>query len=315
VRLPEEIENFIQEQIKYQKLDELKAARELTSNQYKHGKSSYSSFQSNLGLLSYLITRMPATYGASMKVFELISRLLPDYSPKTLWDLGAGPGTASWAALNTFSSLEKIKLIEREKEIVDLGKKICSLDSRWGQSEWLQSSLEQVRMTEPVDLAVFSYVLAESFHLETLSYLFHAEVTIVIEPGTPKGFERIRTLRTYLLKNNFNILAPCSHAQNCPMADPDWCHFYARIERSRLHRLLKNGSMGYEDEKFCYLVFSKNLKSSFSAIMIAPPEKRHGYLEAKVCSSNGCLETCKILKKDKKRYEEARKLDWGDFLA
>ena len=33
-----------------------------------------------------------------------------------------------------------------------------------------------------------------------------------------------------------NILAPCPHARPCPLAAPDWCHFSARVARSRLHR-------------------------------------------------------------------------------
>ena len=34
------------------------------------------------------------------------------------------------------------------------------------------------------------------------------------------------------------ILAPCPHAQACPLVEPDWCHFVQRLPRSRDHRLL-----------------------------------------------------------------------------
>jgi ribosomal protein RSM22 (predicted rRNA methylase) len=76
---------------------------------------------------------------------------------------------------------------------------------------------------------------------------------VVIEPGTPRGAGAIRTIREELLAAGAHMLAPCPAAMPCPLAAPDWCHFAARVERSSLHRRIKEGALGYEDEKYSYV--------------------------------------------------------------
>ena len=36
----------------------------------------------------------------------------PDFAPKSLLDIGAGPGTATWAAAETFPSLQGFALLD-----------------------------------------------------------------------------------------------------------------------------------------------------------------------------------------------------------
>ena len=48
--------------------------------------------------LAYLVTRLPATYAASRAAFARLGEAMPGFSPLRLLDIGAGPGTAAWAA-------------------------------------------------------------------------------------------------------------------------------------------------------------------------------------------------------------------------
>src|SRR5690606_27604170 len=74
------------------------------------------------------------------------------------------------------------------------------------------------------------------------------------EPGTPAGYQRILAARDRLRQRGAALAAPCPHDAACPMAGRDWCHFAVRLDRSRLHRHLKGAALGWEDEKFSYVV-------------------------------------------------------------
>lgn len=95
------------------------------------------------------------------------------------------------------------------------------------------------------------------------------------------------------------------------MADGDWCHFYARFDRSALHRRLKDGTMGYEDEKFSYVALAKSPVKTASARVLRHPLRQAGFTQLQLCDSGG-LQTLKITKRDKKIWKLARKTDWGD---
>ena len=63
----------------------------------------------------------------------------------------------------------------------------------------------------------------------------------------------------------FCVVAPCM-CEKCGLIN-DYCQFYARVERSSLHKLAKAGALSYEDEKYFYLSgccgrisYSRNLK-------------------------------------------------------
>src|SRR5688500_6825713 len=54
---------------------------------------------------AYLATRLPATYAAISSCLEAVAERRPDFAPAGLLDAGAGPGTALWAATETWPEL------------------------------------------------------------------------------------------------------------------------------------------------------------------------------------------------------------------
>ena len=55
-------------------------------------------------------------------------------------------------------------------------------------------------------------------------------VLLVVEPGRPKGFRYVHSVREWVLakeRTEASIVAPCPHHGKCPMAkNPDlWCNF------------------------------------------------------------------------------------------
>src|SRR6516162_8072340 len=58
--------------------------------------------------LAYLAVRLPATYAAVRASFAAIKQARPDFAPKFALDIGAGPGTALWAAADCWPGLADV---------------------------------------------------------------------------------------------------------------------------------------------------------------------------------------------------------------
>jgi ribosomal protein RSM22 (predicted rRNA methylase) len=137
---------------------------------------------------------------------------------------------------------------------------------------------------------------------------------LIVEPGTPAGWQRILDARDLLLKQGAHLIAPCPHAQSCPLLAPDWCHFSRRVSRSRAHLQAKGAEVPWEDEKFSYLAVSRNSAALPAARIIASPRAGSGKIELKLCQSDGQARAVLVTKREGDRYKKARRLGWGDPL-
>ncbi|MDP1880299.1 MAG: small ribosomal subunit Rsm22 family protein [Parachlamydiaceae bacterium] len=318
MKLPEELLTAIQSIISMKDCKNLLKAREELSINYRKSKSKQPFITSDIQRNAYVAARMPATFAAITTVFKSICQQIPDLSIKSLLDLGGGPGTAMWACTDLFPEIESITIIEKDTALASLGQKLANYSSRPAikKAKWVEGDLEKTVSISPHDLVVFSYSIGEldpAIWSELLDQCWQNtnKLLVIIEPGTPAGFERIRLLRDILIKKGGYLLAPCPHSSTCPMKDSDWCHFRARVERSQIHRLLKGGDLGYEDEKFSYLVFSKQLFPISSSRVLTDPSHHSGHSKLKLCTPDGIQEPI-VSKKMGEKYKEARKLNWGD---
>src|SRR5258706_15474595 len=83
----------------------------LISQTYRDGGGS-AAIRSETDALAYALARMPATYAAVTASLNALREINPGFAPQNLLDVGAGPGTASWAAAETFSSLQGFALLD-----------------------------------------------------------------------------------------------------------------------------------------------------------------------------------------------------------
>ena len=268
--------------------------------------------------LAYAAVRMPATFAAAYAVFTCMQQLMPERRLTSLLDLGAGPGTAVWAALNVFDAVHHITLVEQDAEWIRLGKSLARTGKNTvlSQADWIHENLRSVTSFLAHDLVVSSYALGEigsKISRETLQAAWAATRTaiVIIEPGTMRGFDRIRELRNELIALGGHVIAPCPHQFECPIPTDDWCHFSQRLERSALHRRLKIGTLGYEDEKFSYIVASKYPLTPVSARVIRHPLRYSGHTRIPLCTQDG-LQTITVTRRDKATWQRARKIEWGD---
>lgn len=139
---------------------------------------------------------------------------------------------------------------------------------------------------------------------------------VLVEPGTPAGYQRLLAVRDQLIAAGGVILAPCPHQQPCPLAAPDWCHFSQRLARSRDHRLAKGAETPFEDEKFSYLVVARPGVAAGvpTPRVLAPPRAGKPGIELKLCTPAGALENRFAARRDKAAYAVARR-DRGVAVA
>src|SRR5271154_5489653 len=83
----------------------------LISQTYRDGGNSRA-IRSETDALAYALARMPATYAAVTASLNALCEITPHFAPASLLDVGAGPGTATWAAAEAFPSLTEFTLLD-----------------------------------------------------------------------------------------------------------------------------------------------------------------------------------------------------------
>lgn len=95
-------------------------------------------------------------------------------------------------------------------------------------------------------------------------------------------------------------------------AGNDWCHFSQRLERSTEHRLVKSGSLGYEDEKFSYIIATRLDLPTAQARIVRHPRKHSGHVQLELCRVPGVIAKETVTKSNKEAYKRARQAQWGE---
>lgn len=304
--LPHFLEEGLQALLAPSNKKSLAVGSEALSDQYRAQKGT-----KGVDPFAYLAVRLPATFAAVTKVLEEIKKSVPNFNPRTLLDLGSGPGTALFAATELFS-FDTITAFEKETTLLNVAKQL----GRHLSVDWRKVDLETVEELPKADLVILSYAFGELSEKGREKLLLKAakaaEMLVIIEPGTPAGFERIRKIRTDLIVQGKQMVAPCPHMLACPIVAPDWCHFSVRLSRSSLHRQLKGGTLGYEDEKFSYVAVCNAPVSLPEARILRHPQKRTGHIHFTLCTRSEGLQSVTISKKTPSLYKEAKDLEWGD---
>jgi ribosomal protein RSM22 (predicted rRNA methylase) len=259
---------------------------------------------------------MPATYAACSRALAAAADRLPGFHPRRLLDVGAGTGAASWAATAVWPSLAELRLVDREPAAVALGKRIAAAatGSLVGAA-WSVADLSR-DMHERADLVVGAYVLGELRPAESAAAIERLwastdGVLILVEPGSRAGFGRIRVARAALIEAGGHVAAPCPGDEACPIADPAWCHFLARLDRSPLQRGAKAADRSWEDEPFSYVAVSRVVAAAEPRVVLGRPRQRPGVVELRVCV-DGRIEHRTLSRRDGSAWKAARDLAWGD---
>lgn len=300
-------------------LDELRGASERLSRRYRAEiRDGRFHLDAQTAVKAYLAARLPATYAAIRSSMGQVAEATPDFRPGSLIDIGAGPGSALWAANDCWAGIADATMLEASPEARNAGIALAQ-GAPLPHMRWLAGDATQpLPAMQRADLVTLSYVLDELAPRAIQSLIdrlwdLTAHTLLVVEPGTPAGWRRILEVRDRLIAAGANIVAPCPHASSCPLASPDWCHFSRRVARSRLHRLTKNAEVPWEDEKFVYLAASRfPPPAAGRARILAPPRAGKGRIELKLCLAKGAVREDVFSKRDGELFRQIRRLDWGD---
>ncbi len=289
-------------------LKELKNVASDIMEQYKNNSNKGNDLiNSSLASKVYAVYRLPATYSA---FGEALKHTLELYDQKidSVIDVGAGSGSASLAASHLLPNIKNFTLLERNKYMMEIGKTLHNFD-------YINYDLSKDNLDIKADLVISSYVLNEldqNSRINAINKMWDMtnKMMLIVEPGTPEGFNLIREIRDYLISIGAHVIAPCTHMGVCLNT---WCHFSTRVSRSKLHKDIKGGDAPYEDEKYSYIAFSKSEVIPCKNRILRHPQINPGFIELDVCSKDG-FKKIKYSKKDKELFKKARKSDAGDMI-
>ncbi len=272
-----------------------------------------------LAARAYVATRLPATFAATSAALAAAAETRPDFAPRTLLDLGAGPGSALWAAAGRWPSLVDALLVEASPFIRGIGQTLAA-EAPVARIEWRGGDVASgLADLAPRDLVTFAYVLGEVAPeargaLIDRLWSLTGDMLVIVEPGTPAGWARLLAARERLIASGAELLAPCPHRAACPLLAPDWCHFARRVARSRLHRQAKGAEVPWEDEKYSDLAVARRPGLAPAPRVLAPPRTASGQVRLKLCETDGRLAERLVTRRQGEAFKAARGLVWGDAM-
>lgn len=203
-----------------------------------------------------------------------------------IFDFGSGIGALHWAAEDWFElPSTSITCIESAATARELHRRLAATRPCRHKLEWVDSGPKNIPRSS---LGVFCYSFLEIQPnvkmLEAFDYL------ILLEPSTQSQARALMSLRPEFLKAGYQIIAPCTHSQECPLlaeSKRDWSHtrvpFHAPdwFKTIETHLPMRNDTLTYS-----YLILSRSpaLKlSKNSARVIGDTLNERGKTRQLVC--------------------------------
>jgi ribosomal protein RSM22 (predicted rRNA methylase) len=272
-----------------------------------------------LQALAYAAMILPATYAQLRGALAAAAARAPGWRPASLLDIGSGPGTALWAALEQWPALDMLAAWEREPAFIALGRELARAGvPALRAARWERVDLRQQLPGGRYDLVILGHVLNELDEAAARQAVERAwqltgGMLLIVEPGTSAAFAVVRAARDLLLAAGAHTLAPCAHNAPCPL-EHDWCHFPQRIMRPDFQRRARGAPSPWEESKFAYAAMARFApEQPIWGRAITEVSSNKAYAEVKLSTTQG-VARYRALKRHREAYRRLREIAWGEAL-
>lgn len=318
------IEALLAEQVTPVWVDRAKKLHEQYQSQKKAARRYINDMDDVLG---YLGLRVPATYAQLYGAMMQVKEVLPSWQPKSVLDIGCGPGTGIWAAKGVWNSIAKAVCIDENDAFLQVGKQLAAetafaVDCTWIQKD-IRLGLEEIEGI--FDLVIIGNVLNE-LHPEKqeklLGQAFNAakSVLLIVEPGTPDG-SMIASQCARKMQHAGTLIAPYIH--NAFVADDAyWLHFSQRFIRPDFQRRIRQHmrtspdmASDWEDAKFAYAAIAKIPSEIIPwGRCVGLSEKQKGFITVPILTAEK-IAFIKVFKRTIEQYHYAKNVKWGEIIT
>ncbi len=173
----------------------------------------------------------PLNFLRNLRVFQELHSLHFFDQPFSWYEWGPGLGPSLEAYLQVLAShktslpsfLKKVHLLETSTQARTIYQHRLQKSAELFPIQWMN---QWPTTLPPQSLLVFSYSLTE-IKGNLPDWIWSADSIIIIDPSTQEDGRRLMALREAALSKNFQVIAPCTHHQKCPLllhSQKDWCH-------------------------------------------------------------------------------------------
>lgn len=224
IELPRELEDFVAGRLEAADLRAIAVAAVDLSQRYR--ALAPSRLDSLEGVLAYAAWMLPATHAQVLGALRAVPLRVGEWRPRSLLDLGGGPGTAAWAALDIWPDIESVTVVDREPAMLDFGREAAAGApfAALRDAKWLSAGLPGGIPRGQSSLVILANVVGELDPTEAALVVRRAweacdGALVIVEPGTPPGFRAVEEARRLAIGLGAHVLAPCPHAGACPLSD------------------------------------------------------------------------------------------------
>ncbi|MCX6782788.1 MAG: methyltransferase domain-containing protein [Candidatus Levybacteria bacterium] len=324
--LPEDLERIIAKILQQENSNEWIQGARLLHSRYMDDRINNKEIINGMrDALSYLALRLPATYSQSISAIDNVAEIIPSWMPKTMLDIGSGPGAGVIAAKEIFPSLEEAVCLDQNSDFISIGRKIFEELNMPINITWKKGDMTRgIGAEKPMyDLILVSNVLNEISPIQRekllgFAYNHCSGILLIIEPGTPTGCGIVQTASVNF--SHTSLVAP--YIGNNIISRPDfWLHFSQKFTRPEFQRRVRQNmrdsslmASDWEDSKYSYVAIGKIPAEVLPwGRCVGPVKLMNGYLEVPILTKD-FLKEIKIMKRHRSQYIFAKKLKWGQII-